>query len=127
MSDDIRKVRHAVSEARQRLEEAETRLDAMEQGRPLAERPTKRYLLPRRRKLDPAAQPIVNLAEAPDWIATAPIAEYLGCHPNGVLYYIDTGRLTAKRDGRRYLVSKPSAIALKALIDRHHTSGRPPN
>lgn len=116
MTDDLARVRLTIAAARQALADADAALDAVGMLPPPPSSPSRRYVPPARRKGDESQQTIVALADAPEWIGTAPLARFWGCHVNAVLYWAKTKRLVAKKDGRRLLISKASAVRLDAVI-----------
>jgi len=116
--DTIARMRLLLAKSRQALEEAEATLDAASMVVPSPQ--SNRYVPPVRRQGDVW----VALVDAPDEISTSRLAQYWGCHPNAVLYYINRQRLVARKDKRRLLVSKASALALDAAMRAYR--GRTP-
>lgn len=88
----------------------------------------RRLVPPDRRTTDPASAPFTDLADAPEWISTYRLSQHWGCHQNLVLYYWRKNRLVGKKDGRRVLIAKASAIALDTKMRRwqHTRPSRPP-
>lgn len=123
---DMARIRQTLAAARQAIDDADAALDAAGMLPPPSSPLSRRYVPPARRQTDVSQQSIVALADAPDWIGTAPLARFWGCHVNAVLYYIKRGRLEARKDGKRHLVTKASAMALDAVIRAYRNRDRTP-
>ena len=59
-----------------------------------------------------------------DWFTLPQIAEMLDVNPSTVRHWVSTGRLSAEKRGRRWLVSRDDLDEIMA--QRRRRAGRPP-